>query len=69
MTKPDVDMRRISDLFAEARSIAICRNWPTVGHALDQAQTALLRVEPHNGEKGRVEFRPTFEVCEPETEE
>ncbi len=69
MTRPDVDMRRISDLFAEARSIANRRDWPSIERALDQAETALLRVEPNDGEKGRVEYRPTFEMCEPEAGE
>ncbi len=69
MPRPDVDMRRMSDLFAEARLIANRRDWPLIGRALDQAETALLRVEPNDGERGRVEYRPTFEVCEPESGE
>ncbi len=69
MTKPDVDMRRISALFAEARSIANRRDWPSIARALDQAETALLRVEPNDGEKGRVEYRPTFEISEPKSDE
>jgi hypothetical protein len=69
MPKPDFDMRRISDLFAEARAIANRREWPTISHAIDCAQTALLKVEPYNGEKRRVEYRPTFEIWESETDE
>jgi hypothetical protein len=69
MPRPDKDMRRMSELFAEARSIANRRGWPLIGRALDQAQTALLRVEPHDGEKGRVAYRPTFESYEPDSNE
>ena len=69
MSKSDSDLRRISDLLAEARAIATRRDWRLVSQAIDYAQTALLRVEPHNGEKGRVEYRPTFEIWDSETDE
>lgn len=69
MARPDADMRRMSDLLTEARSIASRRDWPSVGRALDQAEVALLRVEPNNGEKGQAEFRPTFEAFEPKNGE
>jgi hypothetical protein len=62
MPKADFDMRRISELFAEARAIATRREWSSISQAIDCAQTALLKVEPYDGEKGRVEFRPTFEI-------
>jgi hypothetical protein len=61
-------MRRVSALLAEARAIATRRDWRSVSQAIDYAQTALLKVEPHNGEKGHVEYRPTFEIWDLETD-
>jgi hypothetical protein len=58
--KPDRDMIKISVLLAEARSIASKRDWRAIETALDHAQTGLLQVEPHNGEReGNVSFRPS----------
>jgi hypothetical protein len=54
MPKPDKDMRRISDLFAEARSIANRRDWPSIGRALDQAETALLRWNRLTGKRAEL---------------
>ncbi len=60
MPRPDDDMRKMSELIAEAHSIATRRKWPVLGQILDQAQSALLNVEPNDGEKHKVEFRPTI---------
>jgi hypothetical protein len=58
MTRPDEDMAKMSQLLAYAQSIAVRRNWKNVGTGLSHAETALLAVEPHAGEKGGVRFRP-----------
>ncbi len=58
MTKPDDDMIRIAELLAAAKSICTCRQWNVFGYFLDEAEAVLLGIEPGNGEKGTVEFRP-----------
>lgn len=65
MPRPDDDMRKMSELIVEARSISTRRNWLVLGQILDEAQSALLNVEPNNGEKDCVEFRPTFRRYKP----
>jgi hypothetical protein len=55
----DTDMRRMSELLAEARTIAARRNWMNVEVVIDEAQTAILQVRPGNGEYPEsVQFRP-----------
>lgn len=52
-------MRKMSELLAEAQSIAARRKWPALSQILDGAQFALLNVEPNDGERHNVVFRPT----------
>ncbi len=60
MTKPDDDMLRMSELFAEARLITGRRQWGVLAYSLDQeeAEAVLLGLKPGDGEKGTVEVRP-----------
>jgi hypothetical protein len=69
MTKSDVDMVRMSSLLAEARSISIRRHWRMLGYFIDQSDAVLLGIEPGDGEKGTVEFRPLRSRYKPEAGE
>ena len=52
-------MVRLSHVLAEAQTIASRRAWPSVSTPINQAQIALLCVEPHDGEKpGRLKYTP-----------
>ncbi len=69
MTKPDDDMIRMGELLAEARSITGRRQWGALGYFLDQGEAVLLGIEPGDGEKGGVEFRPSRSHYKPEANE
>ncbi len=66
MMKPDVDMVRMSELLGEAKSITGRRHWGVLGYFLAQGEAALLGIEPGDGEKGTVEFRPALSGYKPE---
>lgn len=58
--RPDDDIAKISHTLAEAQTIATQRAWQSVSRAIDQAQTALLRIEPGDGEKpARSKYAPS----------
>ena len=58
MARQDQDMKRMSELQAEARSISARRNWVVLGRVLDEAKAVVPGIEPNDGESKDVKYRP-----------